>query len=57
MTKLDKIKKERESLEILLLNKGVIEAVEVYEALKPYFEEVDGMESYYPIGRIRLAGI
>ena len=56
MVKLDDIKKEREALERMLTNKkGNSAADEVYQALRPYFKEIDNMEAYYPIGRVRLA--
>jgi len=55
MNKLEKIKKERKSLEEMLLNKqSNSSAAEAYQALKPYFDEIDSMDSYYPIGRVRL---
>lgn len=55
MSKLESIKKEREALEKMLLSKkGNAFAQEAYEALVPYFKEIDKMTSYYPIGRIRL---
>lgn len=55
MTKLERIKQEREALEKMLLSKkGNIFAQEAYEVLRPYFEEIDKMTSFYPVGRIRL---
>jgi len=55
MNKLDKLKIERSSLERMLLKKeGSEPAQEAYEALRPYFEKVDEMNSYYPIGSVRL---
>jgi len=55
MEKLEKIKKEKKLLENILLDKRHNSAaVEAYNALKPYFEEVDKMDYYYPIGKIRL---
>ncbi len=55
MCKLEKIKKERKALERMLLSKqGDSAASEAYKALLPYFDKVDNMNSYYPIGRIRL---
>ncbi|MGI9281275.1 MAG: hypothetical protein ACR2PX_16835 [Endozoicomonas sp.] len=55
MTKLEEIKKERQVLENMLVRKkGNHAANEAYRALQPYFQEIDNMNSYYPIGRIRL---
>ncbi|MCG3724129.1 MULTISPECIES: hypothetical protein [Vibrio] len=55
MNKLERIKNERKKLEIMLLNKSNnCAADEVYQALKPYFDAVDNMNSYHPIGRVRL---
>lgn len=55
MNKLEKIKKERQNLESMLLNKvGDDTAGEAYQALRPYFDKIDVMDSYYPIGKIRL---
>ncbi|WP_238105879.1 hypothetical protein [Vibrio cincinnatiensis] len=50
MNKLERIKNERKKLEIMLLNKSNnCAADEVYQALKPYFDAVDNMNSYHPI--------
>ena len=55
MNKLIKIKYERKLLEELLLKQKENSAArEVYNALEPYFSEIDNMDSYYPIGRVRL---
>lgn len=55
MSKLEDIKNEKKYLESMLLRKqGNRSADEAYEALKPYFEEIDNMSSYYPIGQVRL---
>jgi len=55
MGKLESIKRERKLLEEMLLERqDNSAAVEAYNALRPYFKEVDKMTSYYPIGRIRL---
>lgn len=56
MEKLERIRKERGDLERMLLSRSDnAVANEAYQALLPYFEEIDRMDSYYPIGRIRLA--
>lgn len=56
MNKLDTIKRERDLLERLLAQRSHSSAAsEAMQALKPYFEEIDNMDSYYPIGRVRLA--
>lgn len=55
MSKLERIKKERKALEVMLLSKrGNNAADEAYQALRPYFDEIDKMKTYYPIGRVRL---
>ncbi|MFM2481384.1 hypothetical protein [Celerinatantimonas sp. YJH-8] len=56
MYRLIRIKKERKALEMMLLNKqGSLAAYELYQALRPYFDKIDQMTHYYPIGRVRLA--
>lgn len=56
LEKLEKINNERKALERMLLRKSSVSAAnEAREALKPYFEEIDKMESYYPIGRVGLS--
>lgn len=55
MNKLEKIKAERKLLEKILLNKkGNSAAREAYNALQPYFSEIDNMDDYHPIDRVRL---
>jgi len=55
MNKSEKIKKEKNALEAMLLKKQDNSAAqEAYQALKPYFDEIDNMDNYYPIGRVRL---
>ncbi|MEO3681794.1 hypothetical protein ABHN84_05730 [Shewanella vesiculosa] len=55
MNKIDQIKKERKDLENMLLAKSNNKAAkDVFEALQPFFEKIDSMKSYHPIGRIRL---
>ena len=55
MSKLESIKNESKTLESMLLRKqGNSAAEEAYQALRPYFDEIDNMEVYYPIGRVRL---
>jgi hypothetical protein len=55
MDKLARLKKEKNSLEAMLLNKKSNDAAEeAYSALRSYFDKIDNMDSYYPIGRVRL---
>ena len=39
---------------MLLDKQGDSAADEAYKALRPYFNEIDKMEVYFPIGRVRL---
>ncbi|MBE0459905.1 hypothetical protein [Pseudoalteromonas prydzensis] len=55
MNKMAKLKKERIDLESMLLAKPYSKAAyEALEALRPFFDKIDCMKSYYPLGRIRL---
>lgn len=55
MDKLVTLRKEKKMLEAMLQNKQHnIVAKEVFLALQPYFDEIDNMVSYYPIGKVRL---
>lgn len=54
--KLESLKKEKSTLEKILLRRGGETAAdESYQALKPYFDEIYRMHKYNPVGRIRLA--
>jgi hypothetical protein len=56
MNKMAKLKKERSDLESMLLAKPNSEAAhKALEALNPFFDKIDCMKSYYPLGKIRLA--
>jgi len=55
MDKLARLKKEKNSLEMMLLSKKSDRAAEeAYSALRSYFDKIDNMDSYYPLGRVRL---
>lgn len=50
-----KLKKERKDLESMLLAKSSSKAAcEALEALRPFFDKIDCMHSYYPLDKIRL---
>lgn len=54
MGKLDRLKKERFELEALLKKNGSEASTKALKALDPYFKEIDRMNTYYPVGRVRL---
>ena len=55
MNRMAKLKKERNDLESMLLAKSSSKAAyKALEALRPFFDKIDCMNSYYPLGRIRL---
>ena len=53
---LAKLKKERALIEKLLIKakQNCEDAEVVLDTLKPYFDEIDKMVQYQPLGRIRL---
>lgn len=54
--KLHKLKAEKALIEQLLIKEmpNSADARAAYESLKPYFVKIDAMQSYKPLGRIRL---